>query len=245
MFFALIVLLVGWWLVNRVSKIFMIFLNKSSVDSSIVSFLDSLIKFSLRVLLCVLVLSALKINVFSIVAAISASLVALGLALKDSISNFAAGILVILNKPINLGDHIEVTTAKGVVSKIDLAFTVLQNEDKTVIIPNSLLISAVITRKGERDSIKNEFNFKLCNTQKLKSLKSALERHLAFDGKVLTTPSPEIHIKETNDEPKSIELHVIFWAQRKHCENVRNSQLEFINLFLSKNDVKIVESKLL
>ena len=220
-FLALPIVLIGWWFINRISRLSAVFLRKASVDESITSFLNSLIKFFLKIILLVMALSILGVNVNSIVTALGASLVAIGISLKESLSNVVSGIVLVVNKPIHVGDFIEFDGFSGTVIKIEMLFTTLKTaeEGKTVIIPNVKLVSNTVVRKSEYDLSKSEFNYKISfNKLNKESVRKFLEKEFLLSGSVLQIPSPEV-VFEKVSEGKG-ELKIVVWSQSRHKEKV-------------------------
>ena len=129
---AVIIMIVGWWLINKLSKVYLIFFQKASFDTGLISFFDSLIKFLRRVLLIVGVLDFLGFNTTSIVTAIGASFIAIGISLKDSLTNIVSGIILIINKPVHVGDYVELDGVKGTIIKIEMLFSFLKSSENSV-----------------------------------------------------------------------------------------------------------------
>lgn len=220
-FLALPIVLVGWWFINRASRLSAVFLRKASVDESITSFLNSLIKFFLKIILLVTALSILGVNVNSIVTALGASLVAIGISLKESLSNVVSGIVLVVNKPIHVGDFIEFDGFSGTVMKIEMLFTTLKTaeEGKTVIIPNVKLVSNTVVRKSEYDLSKNEFNYKISfNKLGKESIRKFLEKEFLLSGSVLQIPSPEVTFEKVAEGKGK--LKIVVWSQNRYKEKV-------------------------
>lgn len=225
-FLVLPIVLIGWWFINRISRLSAVFLRKASVDESITSFLNSLIKFFLKIILLVMALSILGVNVNSIVTALGASLVAIGISLKESLSNVVSGIVLVVNKPIHVGDFIEFDGFSGTVIKIEMLFTTLKTaeEGKTVIIPNVKLVSNTVVRKSEYDLSKSEFNYKISfNKLNKESVRKFLEKEFLLSGSVLQIPSPEV-VFEKVSEGKG-ELKIVVWSQSRYKEKT-NAEIE-------------------
>lgn len=139
---SLVLLLVGWWLIRLLCKLFVKGMTKAKADPSVISFLHSIINLSLKILLIILVIGTMGFDVSSIVAALGAAAVTVGLALKDSLSNVASGTIIILFKKFKTGDFIETEGITGEVIHIDMMYTTLRTYDyREVLIPNSRLTS--------------------------------------------------------------------------------------------------------
>ncbi|BED91826.1 MAG: mechanosensitive ion channel [Candidatus Improbicoccus pseudotrichonymphae] len=241
---AFAALFCGLWAIKKTSKLVVVFLNKYINDSGLVSFLEVVIKFILRVLLFIIFLTFFNINIFSIIATLSASIVTLSLILRESLSNLASGLMIIIGKPIHVGDYVEVNSFKGTVVRIDVTFTILLNDEgKTIIVPNSKLISDIIKRKSQWDIIPIEFRYKLSNSKKIKSLENNLERYIVMSkNKVLATPRFEIKYSSDNEETK---LVINIWAFRVNISEVKNSMSSFINSNFKKNGIKILKENII
>ena len=139
---AAVILFGGYWLIKLIVHILVKALGKSKADHTIVSFLSSVTKTGLYICLFVCVLSALRFDVSTLIAALGAAVVTVGLALKDNLANVASGTLIILNRKFKTGDFIEIEGIIGEVMHIDMMHTTLRTYDhKEVLIPNSRLTS--------------------------------------------------------------------------------------------------------
>ena len=142
---AILILVIGWWLASLLSKYLKKAMTRAKVDAGIISFVYSITKNALRIVVLISTAAKLGVNVTSIIAALGAASVAVGLALKDSMSNVASGVLIIINKLFHVGDYLEVEDLQGTVSKIEMMNTTLTTIDnKTIVIPNSTLTSTSI-----------------------------------------------------------------------------------------------------
>lgn len=212
---ALVLLLIGWWSINKISKVSLVFFHRAGVDTGITSFLNSSLKFCLKIILLAAVMSCVGFDVTSILAAIGASFIAIGISLKDSLSNFISGMVLIVTKPIHVGDFIEFEKYSGTVVKIEMLFTTLQTgeEDKTVIIPNTKLISNSIVRKSGYNLSRLEFQVSLNKDVQEKEIDRFLSKEFLGNNCVCQLPAPEIKVEE--DENKKI-FHIIVWCQDRH-----------------------------
>lgn len=227
---VLFVLVVGWFLINKLCTLLLIFFQKTNSDAGVASFLESLLKFLLRIILVITILGQLGLNVTSMFAALGASLVAIGISLKDGLSNVVSGIVLVLNKPIHIGDYIEFEGTKGTVIKIEMMFTTLQSdeENKTIIIPNSRLISNNIGRKSEFNAELIDVSYESDSfTDKYGEFGSYFEKEFILNNKILHLPAPEIEVKVQKDKKILIRLQV--WCQNKHVNKVRNTLDKSVN----------------
>ncbi len=238
---AAVVLIIGWWLIDRINKVVVMFFQKTNTDEGMVSFLNSVLRFSLRIILLAIVLSCLGFNVTSIFAAIGAFLIAVGIALKDNLSNLISGIMLVINQPIHIGDYIEFENVKGTVIKIEMLFTTLQTkeENQTVIVPNSRLIASSITRESRYNMSQIRINYKLQSIEDNQNLSELIKRELTFHNHVLQVPAPEIEINKNDDG--TISLNVNIWYEKQFEENVKNSLTTLKNKMIHKYNLDISE----
>lgn len=151
---ALVIFVLGMYISKIVSKAILKVLTKAKVDSVILSFVMPLLEVFFKVVVVILALSTLGVNVSAMITALGASLVTIGLALKDSLSNMACGMLIIINKPFKMGDYLEISGYKGTITRIELMFTILVTVDGNVItIPNSKVLSSVIMNYKNSETI--------------------------------------------------------------------------------------------
>jgi small conductance mechanosensitive channel len=234
----LLFLLIGFFIINRVNKIFTMFLRKTHVGQGMISFLDSVSKFTLRIILIISALDMMGVNMTSIMAALGASLVTIGLALKDSLSNIASGILLILNKPFIIGDYIKVEGTAGTVSKIEMVFTTLTTDDnKVVIIPNSKLISSSIVRQSICDLHKCRLSYKVSNLINFKDIKKQIEKFTILENRISQIPSPDICLKAISGEESIVELS--FFCEKRNAEAVTQKINENIKNTLKNKNILI------
>lgn len=225
---AILVLLIGWFAINRFCKFVIMLMQRSFKDLGVASFLESLTKFLLRMLLIVVVLQCLGFDVTAILAAIVAPLVAVGMSLKDSVSNLVSGIALVINKPIRVGDYIECDGSKGYVIRIEMMYTFLQteNEDEMIVIPNSKLSCSSIKRVSEFNFKKIEFERQMNFVPKTSELYKHFEKEFLLSKDIFQVPAPKIGIR--NIEGGKVDLKLSVWCRINEVENVKK-QLEIIS----------------
>lgn len=138
---ALLILLIGLWLSNVLAKGITRMIKSTKVDKAAGGFVCSCLRVIFKIIVIVAAIARLGLNVTSIVTALGAAGVTIGLAMQDSLSNIASGVLILFNKPFKLGDFIEVDGVTGTVRSIELTYTsLLTVENKEMIVPNSRMI---------------------------------------------------------------------------------------------------------
>ena len=229
---------IGWWVINALCKVVLLFFQRSFKDVGVASLLESILKFSLRIILMVAVLQSLGFEVTAILAAIGASLFAVGISLKDSISNLASGIILVINKPIHVGDYIECDKSKGTVVKIEMMFTFLQSseENQVIVIPNSKLISSSINRVSEYNMVRIEYERKIPFAPKMSDLKKYMEKEFLLNKNIFTVPAPEVKLQGIEDGISTVVLKV--WCQRNKAESVNKTLEAMAEKFERKHESK-------
>lgn len=154
---ATILLLIGFWLINRLLKVAEKTLHIKNFDPTFKKFIRNLLNFGLKTVLIISILNFAGFRTTSVIALLGAAGLAVGLALQGTLTNFAGGVLLLLFKPFKVGDIIEAQGKKGVVSEVQIFTTVVTTEDnRIIIIPNSMLSNGIIenhTYKKEISSI--------------------------------------------------------------------------------------------
>lgn len=149
---AVIVLIIGWWIVGLITKGIGNMLNRSKVDKSLQGFMMSLASILLKVMVVVSAAGVLGVETTSFVAILGAASFAIGLALQGSLANFAGGALILFFKPYKIGDLVEAQGFKGVVQEIQIFNTVLAAPGgKKMIVPNGSISNGPITNFTEGD----------------------------------------------------------------------------------------------
>lgn len=147
---GIIILLIGFWIINRLTKVINSFFDVRKIDVTVSSFFKALIGTVLKIILIIFILNFIGIQTTSIVALIGAAGLAVGLALQGTLTNFAGGVMLLMFKPFKVGDIIEAQGKKGKVRDIQIFNTVLVSEnDKIIIIPNSILSNGIIENSGK------------------------------------------------------------------------------------------------
>jgi len=206
---AVIILVVGLWLVKLVRKYVDRVLTARKLDPTVVYFADS----ALRVLLYGVVLIAavhkLGVETTSLVAMLGAAGVAIGLGLRQQLSNVASGLLIIIFRPFHVGDYIEGGGSAGTVERIELmSIEVRTPENLTVIIPNSKLTADKVTNYSHRDTRRLRIVIGVSYKADLKKIRDVLQGIIDEEELILKEPPPDITIKELGDKGIKIETRV-------------------------------------
>lgn len=211
---AILFLIVGLFIIRTVLRIVKNRFEKRNVDLSLRGFLLSIIKFILYALLILSVAGNLGFQTTAILGALSGLVLAAGLALQGSLSNFAGGVLILLFRPFEVGDYIENSAGTdGTVEKIDLLYTTLNNaQGIKVFSPNGALANSVIRNFSKISKRRIEFALTISYADNIQKVQQAIESKLATDIRVLQDPKPEIFVKEL--AASGVVLTVRAWATK-------------------------------
>ena len=205
---AVLTLVVGWWLINRVTWRLQLLMEGRQVDRALTGFIGSLAGILLKVLLLVSVASMIGISTASFIAAIGAAGLAIGLALQGSLANFAGGVLILLFRPFRIGDWIEAQGQSGTVDSIQIFHTVLRTGDnRTVILPNGALSNGAIVNTSRQATRQIIFDVKVDYDSDLQQAQQAL-RELAEDPRVLEDPAPAVVVAGLGETAITLSLRV-------------------------------------
>jgi small conductance mechanosensitive channel len=205
---ALITLVIGWWLINKVTQKLGALLALRNADLALQGFISTLANIILKILLIVSVASMIGIETTSFVAAIGAAGLAIGLALQGSLANFAGGVLILLFRPFRIGDWIEAQGVAGTVDSIQIFHTVIRTGDnKTVIVPNGNLSNGIITNTNRQPTRKVVFDVGVDYQADLQKAREVLLA-LAKDERVLADPAPEAVVSTLGDSSITVSLRI-------------------------------------
>jgi small conductance mechanosensitive channel len=209
---ALLVIIVGWWLIKLITKLLRNSLERRHFDASLLPFFVSVFTIALRVLLALQVMQILGIQMTIFTALVGAIGVAAGLALSGTLQNFASGILILLMKPYRVGDNIIAQGQEGTVNSIQIFYTVVTTYDnRTVIIPNSKLSNEVIiniSREGKRRlDVEMKFSF----AYSFENIKSLILQSINKMEGVLKEPTVRIGVSSI--DPDGYKIMISTWLQ--------------------------------
>lgn len=235
---AILTLIIGLWIIGKITKGVEIAFNKNKFDETLQKFLVSLLNIALKVMLLVSIASMVGIETTSFVAIIGAAGLAVGLALQGSLSNFAGGVLVLIFKPYKVGDLIEAQGFLGTVKEIQIFNTVINTlENKRVIIPNGLISNGCITNITAEPHIRVDMVFGVSYGDDIAKVKNILEEIANGDSRVLKDPAPTIAV--TEHAASSVNFAFRVWADPAVYWDVYFDMHEKVKIEFDKNGISI------
>ena len=197
---AILVWIIGSWLIKFFLKGLKAMFNRSSIDLSLRPFLLSLSRIGLKLLLAISVLGMLGIEMTSFIAILGAAGLAVGMALSGTLQNFAGGVMILLFKPFGIGDLIETQGYTGVVKEIQIFVTILLTpENKTVLLPNGAVANGEITNYATEGTMRVDLSFGIGYGDSIAQAKKILYDLMEQHEKVLDYPSPFVGVIELGD----------------------------------------------
>jgi small conductance mechanosensitive channel len=200
-------------------------LRKRSVDDVLVDFLGTIVYALILIIAVVAAFDTLGIPATSFMAIIGAAGLAIGLALKDSLSNFASGVMLVLFRPFSKGDFVDAGGIMGTVDEIHLVSTMLTTPDnKQIIVPNALMYTSAITNYSAKDTRRVDMVIGVGYNDDLKLVASILKKVCSEHPKVLDTPETKIFIN--NLGASSVDFVVRPWVKSEDYWGVLADVLE-------------------
>jgi len=235
---AVLIFIVGKWLARRISNLLARLLKKNNVDLALIHFLTNLTYYALIVLVVVAAAGRLGINTTSFLTVIGAAGLAVGLALKDSLSNFAAGVMLVLFRPFTIGDVVSTAGITAKVEKITIFHTLFCSPDnQLIIVPNNKIISDIITNINAKDTRRIDLTVGISYSDDMAKTKEILSGIAKEDARILADPAPTIAVAELADS--SVNLVFRPWVKTADYWNVRFDLTEKIKNGLDEAGISI------
>lgn len=210
---ALLIFVIGKWGAKKLSKVAKNVMTGRKVDAALVNFISGMVYYALFVFVVIAVLGQIGIQTASFVAIVGAAGLAIGLAMQGSLSNFAAGVLIILFKPFKIGDFVEMAGTAGVVENIMIFTTEMKTGDnKKIIVPNSSILGGVITNYSANETRRVDLIIGVGYRDDIDKAKRVLEEILNADERILKDPAPLIAVSELANS--SVNFAVRPWVER-------------------------------
>ncbi len=209
---AVLILFIGRLVAKLVQKSLKAIMERSKVDSALISFVGSLSYIGLMTFVIIAALGKLNIQTASFIAVLGAAGLAIGLALQGSLANFASGVLILVFKPFRVGDMVEGGGTAGIVEEIEIFTTQLKTPDnKKVIVPNSQMTGGNIVNYSAKDTRRVDMVFGVSYGDDLDKVRKAINDVLSADERVLADPAPRVGIVELADS--SVNFVVRPWVK--------------------------------
>jgi small conductance mechanosensitive channel len=198
--YAIIILAIGFWGAKMIARLAKGLMERRDADQALTGFVGDLVNALVVTFAVIAALNKVGIQTTSLVAIVGAAGLAIGLALKDSLGNFAAGVMILIFKQFKAGDFIEAAGVLGVVETLNVFSTQLKTGDnKTIYIPNGKLIGDNITNYSTKPTRRIDMVVGVSYDADLSHVKKVLEDILAKESRILEDPAPTIGVLELAD----------------------------------------------
>lgn len=238
-FLALLIFFVGKWIVNRVVKVLGKLLRKiDGIDEILVKFLENIAYYSLITAVILAALNKLGITTTSFLAILGAAGLAVGLALKDSLGNFASGVMIIIFKPFRVGDFVTAGGVTGSVSEVGIFNSVfVTGDNQRIVVPNSSITSGSITNVNAFDTRRVDLVVGISYDDDIKKAKDLITNLLTSHEKILVDKGITVAVSELADS--SVNFVVRAWVNTPDYWEVRFFLIENIKLLFDKEGITI------
>ncbi|WP_024768583.1 mechanosensitive ion channel family protein [Aquimarina macrocephali] len=235
---AIIILIVGIWAINVISRMLRKFFKKKDYDETLEKFLYDFLNLGLKVLLVVLVVTQLGVQSSSLVAILGAAGLAVGLALQGSLANFAGGVLILFFKPFKIGDFIEAQGIQGTVKEISIFTTKLNTfGNQLAILPNGKLSNDNIINYSEEGKRRDNITIGVSYDSDIKKAKQVLLDLVNEQDKIVQDPLPVVVVTELGDS--SITLSLRYWTLTEEFWDIHFYTLEEAKKRLESDGISI------
>ena len=241
--FALLIFFIGKWISKSVVKILGKALRKvGGVDETLVKFLENIVYYALLTVVIIAALNKLGIATTSFLAILGAAGLAVGLALKDSLGNFASGVMIVLFKPFKAGDSVVAGGVSGTVTEVTIFNTVfLTADNQKIIVPNSSITSGSITNVNANNTRRVDIVVAISYEDSIKNAKDVLTNIINSNPKVLKAKGFGISVTDLAET--SVKLGVNVWAKSSDYGSLKAELLEEIKIKFDEVGITIPYSK--
>lgn len=235
---SLIFLFIGLKVIGVLRRILRGALERSSVDTGVVQFLDAFVKIAAYAVLILTLLARFGVQTTSFITLLGSAGVAIGLSLQGSLSNFAGGILILLLKPFVVGDYIVACGCEGTVTEISLFATTLHTADnRNVVIPNGTLSNSNIIDNSANETRRVDMTVDVAYNSNLKHAREVIESILDADEKILKDPAPTVAVDALGDS--GITILIRPWVKTEDYWEVKWRILEQVHNRLNEEGIDI------
>jgi small conductance mechanosensitive channel len=226
---GILTLVIGRWLAKVLTRYASRSMERAHVDNMVIRFLRTLIYVGLMVAVVIAALNAAGIHTTSLTALLASAGVAIGLALKDSLANFAAGVMILVFRPYRTDDSVAVAGTSGSIHEVSVFNTILRTPDNVeVIVPNSAAIKGNIVNYSTNPRRRIDLVAGIGHETKIGVARDILMEVMAAHPLVLSEPAPQVEVLELTGS--TVKLGVLPWTSSRDYRQVRSEVLEQIAL---------------
>ena len=218
-FVAILIYSVGRFIIKQISVLIAKVLEKRKIETSVQTFLKSLVKILLNMVLAFAIISKLGVETTSFAALLASAGVAVGMALSGNLSNFAGGLIILVFKPFKVGDYIDGPGVSGTIKEIQIFHTILSTLDNRMIyVPNGMLSGNAVINYSKQEMRRVEWVFGVEYGEDVQRVRTVLQRIIYADKRILDTPAPIIVLGSLS--ASSVDITVRVWVKTADYWNV-------------------------
>ncbi len=235
---AIAIFVLGKWVAGMIARMLSAAMRRARLDEMLIGFLQQIAYWALLVAVVLAAVDQLGVNVTSLLAIVGAAGLAVGLALKDSLSNFAAGVMLVIFRPFKVGDFVEAGGVAGSVDEIGMFATIFKTPDnRRIIVPNGGVYGGTIINFTAHETRRVDMVIGISYDDDIDQAKSLITEVLEAEERVLKDPAPVILVGEMADS--SINLWVRPWTKKEDYWTARSDLLQAIKAAFDANGVTI------
>lgn len=240
---ALLIFLIGKWITNRIVSVLGKILRKvKGMDETLIKFLENIVYYALIIVVILTALGKLGVETTSFLAILGAAGLAIGLALKDSLGNFASGVMIILFKPFKVGDSVTAGGATGTVKEVGIFSSIFTTPDnQKIIVPNGAITKGSITNINAYDTRRIDLVIGVDYKDDIRKAKEVLTTVINSHEKVLKEKPIGIVVSELAESSVNFTINV--WVKTSDFSEVKFYLLENIKLSFDKEGITIPTPK--
>ena len=236
---AIVIFVIGKWIARKITDVIVVLLKKAkSIDETLISFFESIIYYILMIVVVLTALSKLGVETTSFFAILGAAGLAIGLALKDSLGNFASGVMLIMFKPFKVGDFVTVAGVSGSVKEISIFSSVLiTGDNQKMIIPNAAITSGTIVNVNANPLRRVDLLVGIGYDDDIKKTKELLTSILKSDERIIQEKGLTVAVSELADS--SVNFVVRAWVNTPDYWGVKFALTEQVKLRFDEEGISI------
>ncbi|GES42434.1 mechanosensitive ion channel protein [Rhizobium dioscoreae] len=236
---AIILLIGGWLLAGIISRsAYRVISRIRGIDETLASFFQNVLHYSLLILVFITVLGQFGVQTASIIAALGAAGLAIGLALQGTLQNIAAGIMLLILRPFRVGEYIEATNVKGYIKEIGLFATEMRTADGLYLMaPNSTLWNTPIINHSREPDRRQQLSVAMGEKIDINLARKTILDILKADQRIKTTPAPKVFLDELAVDQAV--LNIEYWAITTSWSDVRHDVVSKLKARLAEPDITI------
>lgn len=233
-------LLIGGWILSGIisRSAYRVISRIHGIDETLARFFQNLLHYGLLILVFVTVLGQFGVQTASIIAALGAAGLAIGLALQGTLQNIAAGIMLLVLRPFRVGEYIETANVKGVIREIGLFATEMKTTDGLYLMaPNSTLWNTPIVNHSREASRRQELSIAIGNDIDVRTAKKAVLNIVASDDRIKSKPAPRVYSDDLTAD-KTV-LKIEYWANTREWSETRHDIIDRLKSNLIEEGIAI------